>query len=118
MSFAGHQAHKCVEALTTGFSDNTTTAQYNLDQYQIRDYGKDYLAEAIKIIRIHISELGCSRSSINFGQGPRGRSTSRCEQIVKSVNSSRVCYVETNLGYFLVSIGFLEDAVVTYHRWD
>lgn len=116
--YANYHSHKCVEKLTSGHRTNTSTKHYNLDHVPMRDFGNDYLAQAIKLIRLHIAELGCSRSSINFGQGPRGRSISRCEQIVRGVYSSRVCYVETNLGYFIVSVGYLDDAVITYHRWD
>lgn len=108
----------CKERLTNGFNDNSTTSTYNLDNYQIRDYGRDHLAEAIAVIRIHIGELGCKRKDINFGKGPWGRSVSRCTRVLHGVDSSRVCYVQSNLGYFFVTKGYLNDMVVTYHRWD
>ena len=112
------QSMECIDRLTNGHNDNTTSARYNLQNLNLRDYGRDYLAQAIAVIRVHVKELGCSKKSINFGKGPWGRSQSRCTLVARGVESSRVCYVESNLGYFLVSTGFLDDMTVVYNRWD
>ena len=37
-----------------------------MDDYEVRDYGKDHLAEAIALIRIVVEEQGCSRKDVNF----------------------------------------------------
>lgn len=98
----------------------------NQDSYQFvvqsddvdRDFGRDYLAEAIYTIRILIDGHGCSQNDINFGQGPHGRSHSKCSNIVPEQDHTRICYVETNLGYFLVSRDLLDTFNVIYSRWD
>ncbi len=83
-----------------------------------RDFGRDYLAEAIYTIRALIAQEGCSRSDINFGQGPHGRSHSRCTKVIRNQEHTRVCYVETNLGYFFLTKDLLENINITYSRWD
>lgn len=83
-----------------------------------RDFGRDFLAEAIYTIRILIDREGCSQNDVNFGQGPHGRSHSRCSKIVRNQDHTRVCYVETNLGYFFLTKDLLDLVNITYSRWD
>jgi len=83
-----------------------------------RDFGRDFLAEAIYTIRILIDREGCSQNDINFGQGPLGRSHSRCSKIVRNQDHTRVCYIETNLGYFFLTKDPLDLVNITYSRWD
>ncbi|MAF78089.1 MAG: hypothetical protein CME63_14210 [Halobacteriovoraceae bacterium] len=98
----------------------------NVDSYNFsihgddvdRDFGRDYLAEAIYTIRILLDRNGCSQNDVNFGQGPHGRSHSRCSKLVGNQDHSRVCYVETNLGYFFVTRDLLDNFNISYARWD
>jgi len=98
----------------------------NRDSYQFtvtndvvdRDFGRDYLAQAIYTIRILLDKHRCSQNDVNFGRGPQGRSHSKCSNILTNENQTRVCYVETNLGYFLVSQDLLDTFNVIYSRWD
>lgn len=38
--------------------------------------------------------------------------------VIKDVCTSKVAYIESEMGYFVLSAGFLQHVVVTYHRWD
>lgn len=109
---------ECLSKLTQNHQDDSRSFELLLDEYEIRDYGNDYLAQAIAVIRLVINDLGCARKDINFGKGPFGRSRSRCSQVVRSVDTSRVCYVESNLGYWFVSYDLVDQATVTFNRWD
>ena len=107
----------CITRLMSG--SNVDSVNYNIHSDDIdRDFGKDYLAQAIYTIRVLIDDKGCSQADINFGKGPLGRSRSRCTKIVGNQDHTRVCYVETNLGYFFLTTDLLDTVNITYSRWD
>ena len=83
-----------------------------------RDFGRDYLAEAIFAVRALLEDVKCSRNDINFGQGPLGRSHSKCRLIVNHAPQSAACYIESNLGYFFVTQDYLNNINIVYNRWD
>ncbi|WP_417335998.1 hypothetical protein [Halobacteriovorax marinus] len=116
--FASADEIRCINRLTNDFNTDSISHTLSLDDYEVRDYGNDHLALAIKMIRILVDEVGCSPKAINFGRSARGRSHNRCDQILRGVPSSRVCYVETNLGYFFVTTNMLTDMHITFNRWD
>lgn len=107
----------CIDILLDGDTQDTYNYSMHSDDVD-RDFGKDYLAEAIYTIRLLIDRQGCSKGDINFGNGPHGKSHSRCTKVVGHQENSRVCYVETNLGYFFLTKDFLDNINITYSRWD
>ena len=107
---------ECMDVLTQGKDSNTF--QINMDREELPNYGRDHLANAIVAIRELVRMQGCSKKEINFGKGPWGRSHSRCERIHRRSNSSRTCYVESNLGYFIVNRDFHTTANIIFSRWD
>ena len=109
---------ECLMRLTHSYAQDSRNFQLNLDEIDIRDYGRDYLAKAIKVIRLVIAEVGCVKKDINFGKGPFGRSRSRCSQVVSLNDESRVCYVESNLGYWFVTYDYQDRANIIFNRWD
>ena len=107
----------CIAKLMSG--SNVDSVNYNIHSDLIdRDFGKDHLASAIYTIRLLIEDRGCSQKDINFGKGPLGRSRSRCSKLVGNQDHTRVCYVETNLGYFFLTTDLLDTVNITYSRWD
>ena len=108
----------CQSRLTDNFRTRTLMANFEYDSSRIRNFGRDYLADAIAVVRLFIEDKGCSKNSINFGRGPRGRSTSRCRLVERYSPQSRVCYVETNLGYFLLSKSLENNAQIIFNLWD
>jgi len=108
---------ECIDNLM--FHANRDSYQFTVaDDTVDRDFGRDYLAQAIYAIRILLDKHRCSQNDVNFGQGPQGRSHSRCSVIIANEDQTRVCYVETNLGYFLVSRDLLDTFNLIYSRWD
>jgi hypothetical protein len=83
-----------------------------------RDYGRDFLGSSYFIIRDVLKDIGCKRQSINFGKGPNGKSRSKCNKVAPGINSSRVCYIESNLGYFYVTWNQLDNSNIVFNRWD
>jgi hypothetical protein len=112
------QERACLSSLTQNFSVNSRAFVVDLDEEPIRDYGSDYLAHSIAVIRNVIDKIGCSRQDINFGKGLFGRSRHSCKMLVPHRELARVCYVETNLGAFIVTNDFLDHAHVIFKRWD
>jgi len=116
--WANASESRCINRLTNDYSQDSVTHTMELNDYELRNYGNDHLAFSIKMIRNLIADVGCSGNVINFGRSSRGRSHNRCEQVLRGVPSSRVCYVETNLGYFFVTRDMLTKIHVTFNRWD
>jgi hypothetical protein len=115
---------KCYEDLLTNGHGGTEARHYffessELDQMNAQsNFGNDFMAKSIASIRFLLEDLNCTPNSVNFGKGPEGRSHSSCKLIRENVESSRVCYVETNLGYFLVSWDYLEGTHFIFNRYD
>jgi len=117
--FADYQSQStCIEKLTDGHERDSYTFTVDLDQSGARDYGKDKLATAISLVRSLLVDVGCSRKDVNFGKGPLGRSYNRCRMISPGRTNSIVCYIETNLGFFVVSHNYQTEYHITYNRWD
>lgn len=110
-------ANDCIDTLMGNNPNDSSTFVLHSDDIS-RDFGRDYLAEAIFTVRVLLDREGCSRSDINFGKGPHGRSHSRCSKIIRNQEHTRVCYIESNLGYFFVTKDLLENINITYSRWD
>jgi hypothetical protein len=116
--FTSANEARCINRLTSGYSSDSMSHTLDLNDYEIRDYRNDHLAFSIRMVRELLNDVGCSKNAINFGRSANGRSHSRCDQVLRSVPSSRVCYVETNLGYFFVTRNMLTNIHITFNRWD
>ena len=118
-SVAHASPESCYEAFTEGNTQDSRSFSVNLNDLDgMREYGRDYQAEAIYVIRELAKELGCARKDLNFGKGVNGRSKHRCRSLIPGRAHTAVCYIETNLGYFFLTKDFLDKANVTYNRWD
>lgn len=116
-AFGGH-ATECRDVLTR---ESVRSVQYfsiDTDDYEIRDYGRDHVAWAIRMVRLLLEEQGCARDEVNFGRGNFGRSKNRCQHIAAPKDESLVCYIETNLGYFIVTPSYGSEVSLVYHLWD
>ena len=118
-NFAWADSYSCQRNLTDNFSKDSRHIVLNLDEVLDRSYGRDYQAEAIYLVRAALRKVGCNgRADINFGQGPLGRSKTRCARLHRDAYSSLSCYVESSQGYFFVTKDLLTKAHVIFNRWD
>ena len=108
----------CRDLLTAKFTRDSRYVSYQADDLNVPDFGRDYVAYSVKTIRLYIDRLGCNQRDINFGQGAQGAAHSRCESIVRDRENSRMCYVESNLGYWFIHKDFVDDIHIMFHRWD
>lgn len=109
---------QCLARLTQDYTLDSRSFHLNLDEIQVRDFGRDYVAQAISLVRVVVGLNGCSQQDINFGQSLLGRSKHSCRELVQGRELSRVCYIETNLGGFVVTYDYLDHAYVVFKRWD
>jgi len=107
---------ECTDLLANDRDSNTF--QINIDRDDLPNYGRDHLANGIVIIRELLKEEGCSKKAINFGKGPEGRSHSRCGKLHRASTNSMTCYIESNLGYFILNIDYHSTANIIFSRWD
>lgn len=103
----------CLMALSKNDSES---ALYIVDHEDV--WGPDHLASSIRAIRKLSYELGCEHGDLNFGRGPEGRSHSDCNQLAGTRLNSVVCYVESNLGYFIVNRTYNDKLNVLFNHWD
>lgn len=109
----------CTWKLTYGHEKDSMAYTIDQDELELPEYGNDYVAESIAVIRGLLEMRGCSQSDINFKKTPIGRNAvSRCTQIVRGIPTSRTCYIESSLGYFSLSKDMLTSVHVVFNRWD
>lgn len=110
----------CTEVDTVGAcydifsSDGTSDAR----SFQIHhDAFDEELADgdaALAVVRLIASIQGCSLDAVTTNS----THVRACQEIVPGNIFSKVCYVETNLGYFTVHETLPESIMVTWSRWD
>jgi len=116
-SFASEKT--CLAKLTYDFAVDSRSFKVNTDNIVVVGDERDYLAQAISIVRGTLDLHGCDgRSDINFGHGPMGKTKSSCSQLIRGRDYSVSCYVESNLGFFFVTRDLQTNAYVVFSRWD
>ncbi len=66
---------------------------------------------SFKAIRELEAMLGCVEKSFEISE-------ISCKEVVPGNSLSRVCYVESNMGYFFVSMDMMEGLNIVFNRWD
>lgn len=119
LSASLHAENTCPSKLTYDHERNSMAYTLDLDDLDIKDYGEDQLATSIAIIRELLRMRSCRPTDINFKETPLGRTAlSRCRQVVPNAPTSKVCYVESNIGFFYLTWDMLTSVHVIYNRWD
>lgn len=114
----------CKALLTHNFSENSSFHRIDLDSVELQSlnrarasYNNDPFPK--KVLTVYLEKfLGCRPGVVSFNQGPFGVSTASCDYLGEDNPSSFVCYLESNLGYFITNINFMEEMTVIYNRWD
>lgn len=118
-SLSAHAEQTCLEKLTNDYERESRTFEFNADHVTDRDFGRDTLAFSFQAVRKALTTVGCHpKLDVNFSKSPLGGSDNLCREIIPGRHSSMVCYIESNLGYWVVSQGTVNNVVVTYYRWD
>lgn len=109
----------CISKLTYDYAVDSRSFKVDTDNMIVLGDERDYLAQAISIVRGTLDLHGCDgRADINFGHGPLGRTKSSCRKLIRGRDYSLSCYVESDLGFFFVTKDLQTNAFVVFSRWD
>src|SRR5690606_28464583 len=95
----------CYERLTQNYTRDSHAYQLSEDAVDYNlERGEVFFARAA--VEALESKLGCqSQAAAKAADVANGH----CSEVVPGVSTSRVCYVEKQYGYFLVSVDMLEN---------
>lgn len=111
--------NECVEKLTSNFSLDSKAFKVDLDSIVLTSHENDLQAQSREIIRFVLNGAGCNgNADINFGWGPDGRTKNNCQNLIKGKDSSAVCYIEADIGYFIITKDLQTTAHIIFSRWD
>lgn len=102
----------CYQRLTSDYSRDSQAFQLSEDtvDYKITRGSEVFAREAVVALK---ASLGCQAQQVSKALMP-----ANCQEVVPNVPMSRVCYVESEFGYFLVSIDMLENINIVFNRFD
>lgn len=103
----------CSMQLTQNFSRDSHAYQLREEEVDLElERGSVHFARAA--VEALVMKLGCGMNATSDKHlGP-----ANCQDVVPGVQLSRVCYVEENFGYFLVSVDMLENINIVFNRFD
>ncbi|TNE96407.1 MAG: hypothetical protein EP326_13420 [Deltaproteobacteria bacterium] len=82
-------------------------ALYEVDAQELNESSSVHVVE--KLLR---DRIGCEEKSLS-----RGVEVS-CKELMPGKSWSKVCYVESEMGYFVIQMDMMEGAHVIFNRWD
>ncbi|MCF8058799.1 MAG: hypothetical protein K9K67_05865 [Bacteriovoracaceae bacterium] len=111
------------------FASLAVSADYDCYRKALNDFSVDSMAFQVKseeavvmfedrpdkavysVIRSLEQNLGCSNKSFELAEVS-------CKEIVPGNALSSICYVESQHGYFFISMDMMESINVVFNRWD
>jgi hypothetical protein len=110
-------AQTCIDKITHDNSVDSASITFQAEDYEFEN---DHVGDAYQLSRLFVERKGCGKKDLRFTGGPdSGRSGKAiCKLIAKGIPHSRVCYIESNIGFFIVSRDMVSGATVVYNRWD
>jgi len=95
----------CYGNLLNGGTDSV------VHQMNVLDMAQDTSLRGMTVVALNIllTNCNCSTRSIRKIQ---------CGQAVKGNNLTEVCYAESEWGYFLVNVDYLDNLNIIFNRWD
>jgi hypothetical protein len=112
MGFSGSASAEqdCYGALLGNYTKDSNSFQIYNEEVSEGFENKEALASA-KAIGLLEQKLDCSKGSLKIA-------SISCREIVPGNSFSKVCYVESENGYFFVSIDMMEKINIIFSRWD
>lgn len=110
LSFGSAANHDCYRAALNDFSSDSMAYQiYDEDiSMAFEDNGGKASERAVRRLE---NRLGCVEKSFEI-------QNISCKEVVPGNAISKVCYVESQLGYFFISIDMMEKVNIVFNRWD
>lgn len=114
LSFLAGEAHAdCYRNLSNDFKDSQSFQISNIDVSE--GFVEAPKNNALQAVRQLANRLGCEKSELKLDDV---KSSISCRDVAPGISVSKVCYVESDLGYFLVSKDMLENMNIIFNRWD
>jgi|SRR5690606_13939875 len=105
------QASDCYERLTDNYSHDSKA-------FQLSEASVDYALERNTIAFAQSAVIALKESLGCQIKKNAMELSAQCKEIVPGVAMSRVCYVSSDYGYFLVSVDMLENINIVFNRFD
>ena len=110
VSLAASANYDCYRKALNDFSADSVSFQVYSEEAAVSFEGKPESA-AVAAVRDLEEKLGCDAKSFELGE-------ISCKEVVPGNLLSRVCYAESQLGYFFISMDMMENMNVVFNRWD
>ena len=110
LSFAAHAEVDCYGSALDNYSKDSNSFQIYAEEVSEGFENKDRAAstQAIKLLE---QKLNCREGAFSIN-------SISCKEIIPGHLHSKVCYLESQRGFFFVSIDMMEQVNITFSRWD
>ncbi len=115
-SYAGNGHADCFQKISNDYQDDSRSFQVQDDVLE-KDFEEQPLAYAKEAL-IHLlkNEIGCKENAISFNE--KASADEVCNELIPGKPYSKVCYLESNLGYFFISMDMMDSVNIIFNRWD
>jgi hypothetical protein len=105
----------CYEKFTQGFSKDSHAYQvYGEDLSE--DYESLNLEISLAAVHFVAKKIGCSDDEMTISN--KGLSLAACRRIHPKAYLSLSCFIEANVGYFMVSEDMMGNLNIVFNRYD
>jgi len=106
----------CYQKISNDYSSDSRSFQvYDSDlNGDFSENPIEYSKEAL--LHVVTEQVGCEEKELIFNE--KAITLEACKEIVPGNPMSRVCYLESNLGYFFVTMDMLDSVNIIFNRWD
>lgn len=102
--------YDCYKAALNDFASDSMAYQI-YDEDISMAFDDNGVKASVKAVRSLESKLGCVEKSFEI-------KNVSCNEIVPGNSVSKVCYIESQLGYFFVSMDMMDQVNIVFSRWD
>ena len=109
-SFAASANFDCYRKALNDFSADSASFQINSEKMAKAFQSSPEVASKQAVGKLE-AMLECSENAFELEEVS-------CKEVVPSNELSRVCYVESQHGYFFISMDMMEGLNIVFNRWD
>lgn len=110
VSFGAAANYDCYKAALNDFASDSMAYQIYDEEISMA-FEDNGVNASVKAVRSLESKLGCVEKSFEI-------SKASCKEVVPGNSISKVCYLESQLGYFFISMDMMEKVNIVFNRWD
>ncbi|EQC44490.1 hypothetical protein M899_2326 [Bacteriovorax sp. BSW11_IV] len=115
LSAMGANANECYMKFVDDGNHDSRSFQIN-DIDLNNDFDEDAMSFSKEAIVQVAKSIGCKAHDL--GLANKNAMGESCVEMIPGKPFSKVCYVESDVGYFMVSKDMLDHVNIIYNRWD